>query len=59
MGQADEPIERFANCPKHGRVLIALERPKGSPESWGWHSKVGGRWCRFRVRSWIVRAAPR
>jgi hypothetical protein len=55
----DVEIEYIATCPRHGRVLIELERLADSPESWGYHRKVGDRWCRFRVRSWMVRKAPR
>lgn len=55
----DEGIERIATCPRHGRVLIELERLEDPPESWAYHRKVGGRWCRFRVHTWLVRAAPR
>lgn len=49
-------LEYIATCPRHGRVLIEMERT--DVESWGYHRKLGDRWCRFRVRSWLVRPGP-
>lgn len=52
-------VERVAECPQHGHVVVELERLMDPPVTFGYHQKDCGRWHRFRVHSWQVRPAHR